>query len=72
MILNEYNKILKEADFLLTPTTPNVAFGLNEVQDPIKMKFQDIFTVTSNLVGAPSISLPSFTQPVKNGLSLYL
>ena len=60
MILNEYNKTLKEADFLLTPTTPNVAFGLNEVQDPIKMKFQDIFTVTSNLVGAPSISLPSF------------
>ncbi len=60
MILNEYNKTLKEADFLLTPTTPNVAFGLNEVQDPIKMKFQDIFTVTSNLVGAPSISLPKF------------
>ena len=60
MILDDYNSILKDADFLLTPTTINTAFNLKEVQDPIKMYSQDIFTVTSNLVGAPSISMPIF------------
>ncbi len=60
MILNDYNNILKDADFLLTPTTPNTAFNLKELQDPIKMYSQDIFTVTANLVGAPALSMPVF------------
>ena len=60
MLLNDFDIMFNEADFLLTPTTPNTAFKLNELQDPIKMYSQDIFTVTANLVGAPAISLPLF------------
>jgi aspartyl-tRNA(Asn)/glutamyl-tRNA(Gln) amidotransferase subunit A len=52
------NEILTEADFILTPTTPAVAFPLGGLTDPIQMYLQDIFTVHANLTGNPAISLP--------------
>jgi aspartyl-tRNA(Asn)/glutamyl-tRNA(Gln) amidotransferase subunit A len=50
--------ILRDFDFILLPTTPSTAFGLNDVKDPIQMYLQDIFTVHANLTGNPAISLP--------------
>jgi aspartyl-tRNA(Asn)/glutamyl-tRNA(Gln) amidotransferase subunit A len=55
---NETDEILKQFDFILTPTTPDAAFPLNAVKDPIQMYLQDIFTVHANLTGNPAISLP--------------
>lgn len=53
------DEVLKGVDFILTPTAPTTAFGIGEnVEDPITMYLQDIFTVYANLVGAPAISLP--------------
>ena len=52
------NAILANADVILTPTTPDVAFANNGFTDPIQMYLQDIFTVHANLTGNPSISLP--------------
>ena len=47
-------------DAILTPTTPNSAFGLGEMAsvDPIEMYLNDVFTVTVNLAGLPGISVP--------------
>jgi aspartyl-tRNA(Asn)/glutamyl-tRNA(Gln) amidotransferase subunit A len=58
VLQNRTNEILNTADIILTPTTPDVAFALNGVTDPIQMYLQDIFTVHANLTGNPSISLP--------------
>jgi len=48
----------EEVDVLLLPTTPDVAFQIGGLSDPIQMYLQDIFTVHANLSGNPAISLP--------------
>lgn len=52
------DEILAGYDFILMPTTPDAAFELNAVKDPIQMYLQDIFTVHANHTGNPAISLP--------------
>ena len=51
-------QMLKENDILLFPTTPTTAFKIGEINDPIQMYLQDIFTVHANIVGVPAVSLP--------------
>jgi aspartyl-tRNA(Asn)/glutamyl-tRNA(Gln) amidotransferase subunit A len=58
VLQNETDAFFKQVDVVLTPTTPDVAFELNGVSDPIQMYLQDIFTVHANLSGNPAISLP--------------
>ncbi len=60
--------IFKNYDFILTPTAPSTAFGLDELiqQDPTTMYLADIYTVQANLVGIPAISLPLFEH--SNGM----
>jgi len=59
MIRNATKKILAEYDFILLPTTPDVAFKFGEnSNDPIQMYLEDIFTVQANLCGIPAISIP--------------
>jgi aspartyl-tRNA(Asn)/glutamyl-tRNA(Gln) amidotransferase subunit A len=60
------DEILNAYDAILMPTTPNTAFELNAVKDPISMYLQDIFTVHANLTGNPAISIPLGTH--SNGL----
>ncbi len=48
-----------ECDFILSPTTPTTAFQKGEnVDDPIAMYLNDIYTVTANLAGLPALNLP--------------
>lgn len=59
-LIEEFNSAFGQVDFLLGPTTPTTAFKLGEnVEDPLKMYMGDILTVAANLVGIPSISIPS-------------
>ncbi len=59
IIRDRSDEILKDYDFMLTPTTPTTSFKIGEnVDDPITMYLQDIFTVQANLAGLPAISLP--------------
>lgn len=52
-------EILRDFDFIITPSTPGTAFefGKNSA-DPIKMYLEDIFTVQANIAGVPAISIP--------------
>ncbi len=55
----EYEEIFEKCDVILTPTTPSVAYGVNEnVSDPVKMYQADICTVTVNIASLPAISTP--------------
>ena len=59
IIKQKTEAIFNDYDFILLPTTPTPAFGIGEnIDDPITMYLQDIFTVHANLAGIPAISLP--------------
>ena len=59
LIREKTKEIFSSYDFLLTPTTPNVAFGFGQKSsDPVEMYLEDIFTVQANLAGVPAVSLP--------------
>ena len=58
-IADDFTTAFGKVDALLTPTAPSAAFGLGEnVDDPIAMYLNDIFTVPVNLAGLPALSLP--------------
>ncbi len=59
LIKEDFQNVFKEVDFLIAPTTPNVAFKIGEkAKDPMRMYLSDIFTVASNLAGVPAMSVP--------------
>ena len=68
LIKNDFQRIFKEVDFILTPTTPNEAFKIGEKLDPISMYKNDVYTVPTSLAGLPGISIPSGLS--SNGLPL--
>lgn len=55
--IKEHKEIFEKCDVMLTPTAPTAAYKISEnVDDPVKMYLADICTVTSNMVGIPTIS----------------
>ncbi len=71
LIKEKTEELFKEYDFLLLPTAPTTAFKIGEnIDDPITMYLQDIFTVHANLAGIPAISLPLGTH--SNGMPIGL
>ena len=55
----KFDLLLRDYDFVLSPTSPVVAWKIWErVDDPIKMYLADVYTVPVNLVGVPGMSLP--------------
>jgi aspartyl-tRNA(Asn)/glutamyl-tRNA(Gln) amidotransferase subunit A len=59
LIRERTESILKEYDFILTPTAPEPAFNIGkEEKDPVVSYLADIFTVQASLAGVPAISLP--------------
>jgi aspartyl-tRNA(Asn)/glutamyl-tRNA(Gln) amidotransferase subunit A len=59
-------------DFVVTPTSPSVAFGLGEkTADPLAMYMNDFFTVPMSLAGIPAISIPAgLAEPEGGGPQL--
>ena len=59
LIKEELEKIFSTFALILMPTTPDVAWKLNENSaDPLKEYLADIYTVIANLAGIPAISFP--------------
>ena len=58
LISNEFKELFKEADLLICPISPALAYkrGLGE-EDPVRMYLGDVFTTIANLAGLPSVSL---------------
>ncbi len=59
LILRDFAEAFRDVDALLTPTTPNAAFGQGAVQDPVTMYLNDVFTVPADLAGIPALSVPA-------------
>ena len=59
IIANDFSQAFKQCDLIAGPTTPSTAFPLGEnLDDPVSMYLNDVFTVPVNLAGLPAISLP--------------
>jgi aspartyl-tRNA(Asn)/glutamyl-tRNA(Gln) amidotransferase subunit A len=71
-IAADFSAAFAEFDFVVTPTSPSVAFGLGEkTDDPLAMYLNDFFTVPMSLAGIPAISIPAgLAEPQGGGPQL--
>jgi aspartyl-tRNA(Asn)/glutamyl-tRNA(Gln) amidotransferase subunit A len=59
-IADDFRVAFERFDFLVTPTSPSVAFRLGErLADPLAMYMSDYCTVPMSLAGIPAISIPA-------------
>jgi aspartyl-tRNA(Asn)/glutamyl-tRNA(Gln) amidotransferase subunit A len=71
-IAEDFGTAFETIDFVVTPTSPSVAFGLGEkTADPLAMYLNDFFTVPMSLAGIPAISIPAgLAEPEGGGPQL--
>ncbi len=64
LICSDFERVFKEVDLLIAPTTPTPALKLGAAdKDPMFGEMQDILVEASSLAGLPGISVPcGFTQ----------
>jgi len=64
LIKRDFDKVFKDFDCIVTPTSPTPAFKIGEKSsDPLKMYLSDIYTISANLAGIPALSMPcGFTK----------
>lgn len=59
MLRDQLVEVFQKSDVILSPVTMSPAFKLGEKNsNPLEMYYNDIFTVSANLAGLPSMSLP--------------
>jgi aspartyl-tRNA(Asn)/glutamyl-tRNA(Gln) amidotransferase subunit A len=69
LIRQDFESTFKMCDLLLSPVAPTTAFRLgDQVDDPLTMYLNDIYTVSVNLAGNPGISVP--VAKAANGLPI--
>jgi aspartyl-tRNA(Asn)/glutamyl-tRNA(Gln) amidotransferase subunit A len=60
LIRRDFEAAFEQADVLISPTTPTVAFEIGErADDPVAMYKADLATLPSSLYGGPAMSLPA-------------
>ncbi len=60
VLINQFDALFEDYDYLITPTAPTPAFGIGEnTADPVKMYLSDVMTVPASLAGIPAISAPA-------------
>jgi aspartyl-tRNA(Asn)/glutamyl-tRNA(Gln) amidotransferase subunit A len=71
-IAEDFSRAFERFDFVVTPTSPTVAFELGaKTDDPLAMYMNDYCTVTMPLAGIPAISIPAgVAQPDGGGPEL--
>jgi aspartyl-tRNA(Asn)/glutamyl-tRNA(Gln) amidotransferase subunit A len=58
-IVEDFRSAFERVDFVVTPTSPTVAFELGaKTGDPLSMYLNDFCTVPMSLAGIPAISIP--------------
>jgi aspartyl-tRNA(Asn)/glutamyl-tRNA(Gln) amidotransferase subunit A len=60
LITQDFTAAFEQADVLIAPTCPTVAFPLGaKLDDPLAMYRQDVASIPSNLYGGPAMSIPA-------------
>ena len=63
LIRQDFERAYERCDFLLSPVAPTTAFEIGEqMDDPLQMYLNDVYTVSVNLAGLPGISVPVATS----------
>jgi aspartyl-tRNA(Asn)/glutamyl-tRNA(Gln) amidotransferase subunit A len=59
LIRRDFDEAFRRVDVIAAPVTPTTAFRIGEnVNDPIKMYLEDVFTIPASLAGIPGLSVP--------------
>jgi aspartyl-tRNA(Asn)/glutamyl-tRNA(Gln) amidotransferase subunit A len=67
-IADDFRAAFERCDFVVTPTSPTVAFKIGErAADPLAMYLSDYCTVPMPLAGIPAISIPVGLAPPADG-----
>lgn len=70
-IKQSFERVLEKYDYIIGPTTTDVAYNLGEYNsDEIKSFYDDILTIPINLAGLPAISIPICQNPLPIGLQI--
>ena len=68
-IAEDFAQAFADVDFVVTPTSANVAFELGEkTTDPWAMYLSDYFTVPMSLAGIPTVSIPCGLSDERDGV----
>lgn len=59
LIRRDFEDAFGKVDALLAPVAPTPAFRIGEVQDPLTMYLNDLFTIPGSLAGNCSMSVPA-------------
>ncbi|MBR1942627.1 Asp-tRNA(Asn)/Glu-tRNA(Gln) amidotransferase subunit GatA [bacterium] len=60
LVKEDFDRVFKDVDVLVSPTCPNTAFDIGaRTEDPLAMYLTDIATISANLAGIPGISVPA-------------
>ena len=60
LIKQDFDKAFQKVDALIAPVSPTLPWKLGEkINDPLKMYLSDALTVTANIAGIPSLSVPA-------------
>jgi aspartyl-tRNA(Asn)/glutamyl-tRNA(Gln) amidotransferase subunit A len=72
LIKQDFEKVFKDFDVVITPTSPTVSFKIGEKSnDPLSMYLSDIATIPVNLAALPGISIPcGFSKGLPVGLQI--
>ncbi len=72
LIVEDFRAAFADHDFLISPTSPTVAFKIGEkADDPLQMKLADICTIPINLAGIAAMSVPcGFADGLPVGMQL--
>ncbi len=72
LIIQDFAKAFGRFDFLISPTSPTVAFKIGErMADPLAMYLSDLCTIPVNLAALPGISVPAgFSDGLPVGLQI--
>jgi aspartyl-tRNA(Asn)/glutamyl-tRNA(Gln) amidotransferase subunit A len=72
LIKEDFQRAFEQADVLMGPTSPSIAFRLGEkIDDPVTMYLCDVYTNAVNLAGLPALSIPAgFVDGMPVGLHI--
>lgn len=72
LICRDFDKVFKEVDLLVAPTSPSVALEIGAAaKDPMFGEKQDILVEASTLAGLPGVNLPcGFSQNLPVGMQI--